>query len=70
MMDNNFSPYDALIELNERMLRLEKKHNQLARDYMQTERDLTEALRQINTLQRGHLALSELVNLTITRNNT
>lgn len=64
MMDNNFSPYDALMELNERLHTVEQAHNRLARDYVKTQDDLLEALRQINTLQRGHLALSQLVSMT------
>ena len=64
MMNNNFSPYDALIELNERLTTMERMHNKLAEDYVKTEADLLTALKQINTLQRGHLALSELISLT------
>jgi len=57
----NFNPYDALIELNERLSNLEQVHNQLAHDYLKTQQELTIALECLNTLQKGHLALSNTV---------
>lgn len=63
MFDTGFDPYDALIELNARLTEVEKRHNMLVRDYEKTQRELSQALHSLNNLQRGHLALSELVKL-------
>ncbi len=61
----NFNPYDALVELNDRLSRLEQVHNQLADDYMKTQRELDIALECLNSLQKGHLALSQTVTTSI-----
>lgn len=61
MFDNNFDPYDALIRLQARMDVLEATHNRLAHDYLKTQADLGLALDSLHSLQKGHLALSELV---------
>lgn len=61
MLNNDWDPYDALIELNERMLRLESAHNRLAHAYEQSERDLNLALDALQSLQRSHLALSNFI---------
>lgn len=65
MFDKRFDPYDLLIQLNERLMHLERQHNAMARDYQQTQRELNVALDSLQTLQRGHLALSELVGLSL-----
>jgi len=59
--DHGFDPYDALIQLNERVNALEKVHNQLATDYMKSQRDLTLALNSLNSLQKHYLAMSHTV---------
>lgn len=61
MFDKNFDPYEALITLQARLDNLEMVHNRLAHDYLKTQSDLSLALDSIHTLQKGHLALSELV---------
>ena len=61
MFGSNFDPYDALIELSEKLKRLEYAHNALARDYVKTQGDLQIALESLNSLQKGHLALSKIV---------
>lgn len=63
--NNGFSPYDALIELNERMTRLEKAHNKLATAFQKTEEEFSVLLHSFQNLQRAHLSLSELIGLTI-----
>jgi len=63
--DSSFSPYDALIELNERMNRLEKAHNKLVHAFQQTEGELNILLNSFQNLQRAHLSLSELIGLTV-----
>lgn len=52
MLDNNFDPYEILIQLNERLTRLEIVHNKLARSYQLSQRDLDVALQTINHLQK------------------
>ena len=59
MMNNDFDPYDALIELNERMNRLEQTHNNLARAHHQTERDLNVALNSLKNLQQHFLVYQQ-----------
>jgi len=54
MFDSHFDPYDLLMELIERMQRLEQAHNSLA-EY--TQRDLSTALYTLQDLQRRHVAL-------------
>lgn len=61
MFDKNFDPYDILVKLNERLHQLEIAHNTMAVDYQKTQHELNIALQSLNSLQRGHLALSELV---------
>jgi len=60
--DHGFDPYDALIELNERLIKLEQVHNQLARDYTKSQADLNVALHSLRQLQKSYLTLSQLVN--------
>jgi hypothetical protein len=62
-MYNGFDPYDALISLDKRLKEMEQKHNAMANDYMLTQRDLDIALVSLNSLQKAHLTLSELVSL-------
>lgn len=57
----DFDPYNALIELNERLLRLEKAHNHLAHAYEKSERELNMALDALQSLQISHLVLSNIV---------
>jgi hypothetical protein len=59
-MKHQFDPYDLLIELNERLSRLEVAHNKLARAYEQTEKDFSVLLTSHQHLQKAHLTLSEL----------
>lgn len=61
MLNNDWDPYDALIDLNERLLRLETAHNNLAHAYEQSERELGLALDSILSLQKSHLALSGFI---------
>ena len=60
-MNNDFDPYDALIELNERMLRVERAHNRLAKDYERTQKDLTETLKALQTTQQHVLKLHQII---------
>ena len=61
MMNNNFDPYDALIELNARMLRLEKAHNNLARRFEKTEQDLNNTLSSLRSTQQHVLNLHQII---------
>lgn len=62
MFDPKFNPYDELILLNQKMDRLEKVHNLLARDYQITQNELNVALENLRSLQQNQLALSKLIN--------
>jgi hypothetical protein len=59
-MKYEFDPYDMLIELNERLNRLETAHNKMAHAYQKTEEELSMTLSSLQSLQKAHLALSEL----------
>jgi len=61
MFDNDFDPYDALIQLQFKLQEVERAHNLLAKDYIRTQKDLDLALSSIQSLQKGHLALSKIV---------
>ena len=57
----NFDPYDALIQMQDRLMALEHAHNKLAHSYVKTEEHLTHALRALNSLQKAHLTLSKTI---------
>jgi hypothetical protein len=61
MMDNGFDPYDMLINLQDRLNRLEHAHNTMAHAYRKSEVDLNVALHSLRNLQQKHLELSQFV---------
>lgn len=61
MMDNNFDPYEMLINLQERLHRLEQAHNQMAHAYRKTEVDLSVTLHSLRSLQQSFLTQSQIV---------
>ena len=62
MMDNNFDPYEMLINLQERLNRLENAHNKLAYAFQRTEADLNVTLNSLRNLQQAHLGQGRLIN--------
>lgn len=60
MFSRDFNPYDALVELNERLMRVEQAHNALARAFEQTEREVNVILQSVQALQKAQLSLGEL----------
>lgn len=62
MMDNNFDPYEILVNLQERMNRLEHAHNQLARAFQKTEVDLNVTLNTLRQLQKAQLSQGQVIN--------
>jgi len=63
LFDQQFDPYDALIELNDRINRMEIAHNNLAKAFQKTEQEFTMLSKSFNNLQKSHLKLSELVSI-------
>lgn len=61
LFNNKFDPFDALIELNERLSRLERTHNKLARAYEESEKAFDVLLHSHQALQRAHLSVMELI---------
>jgi hypothetical protein len=61
MFDSGFDPYQALIDLDARLNAVHRAHDALARDYMQTQRDLDILLESHQHLQQAHLQLSKTV---------
>lgn len=61
MMNGRFDPYDMLIELNNRLQRLEIAHNKMANAFQKTEVDLNVTLHSLRTLQQKHIQLSQKV---------
>lgn len=57
MLNNNFDPYEMLIEIQERLSRLEHVHNKLAHAFERSEQELTQALHLLKALQQHHLKL-------------
>lgn len=68
-MNNDFDPYDALINMNERLHVLEKAHNTMAHAFQQTEHDFTLALNSLRSLQQKYLLLLKRVEETDARLN-
>jgi hypothetical protein len=60
LFDNNFDPYDALVELNERMNRMEHAHNLLAHAFQQTEQEVSVLLKTIQAQQQTIISMGEL----------
>jgi hypothetical protein len=58
---NDFDPYDLLMQMNERMLTMERAHNKLAAAFSKSEHELTMALQSLCNLQQAHLKLSQYV---------
>lgn len=57
----DFDPFEALMDLNERMNRLEHAHNNLACAYERTEKELDQTMEALLSLQKSHLYLSDFV---------
>jgi len=57
MMNRDFDPYDILMEVMERLNRLEHAHNKLANAFQKTERELNIALQSIKHLQQSHMVI-------------
>jgi hypothetical protein len=65
MFGQDFDPYDALVNLSARLDRLEQVHNALASDYVKSQKDLDLVLNSLNSLQKGHIALSDFVSTVV-----
>ena len=61
MMSNDFDPYDALINMSERLQLLEQAHNKMAHAYQLTENELTLTLHSLRNLQQRHVNLMNRV---------
>lgn len=59
-LKNNFDPYDALIELNQRLTRLEIAHNKMAKAFEEQEKAFDVLLKSHQVLQKAQVSLSEL----------
>jgi len=57
----DFDPYDALVNISERMVVLQEAHNNLANAYERTQREVQTSKNQIRNLQQSHAHLNELV---------
>lgn len=62
MMQNNFDPYDILIQVSDRLARLEQAHNKMADAFHKTEVDLQVTLHSLRNLQQRHLQLTQKIN--------
>lgn len=61
MFDPSFDPYNELILINQKLDRLERAHNNLARDYIKSQNDLSILMDSHQHLQKAHLAMSKLI---------
>lgn len=61
MMNNNFDPYDILMQVTDRLHRLEIAHNKNADTFRKTEVDLQVALHSLRNLQQKHIQLTQKV---------
>lgn len=67
MYNNDFDPYDTLLEAMERIQRLEQAHNKLAHAFDKSERELNTALKALNHLQRSHMAAVKTIDILSTK---
>jgi geranylgeranyl pyrophosphate synthase len=63
MYEHGFDPYDTLLEAVERIQRLEHAHNNLAKAFEKSERELNTALKSLNSLQRSHMAALKTIDI-------
>jgi hypothetical protein len=61
MFNNDFDPYDQIMQMSQRLLGLQDAHNNLGRAFERSERDLSVALEAIRNLQQSHAHLNSLV---------
>ncbi len=64
MYRTDFDPYDALIEMNQRLARVEQAHNTMADDFVACQRQIRLLEETVINLQKSHLQLTELVRQT------
>lgn len=57
MYENDFDPYDALIQALERIDRVEQAHNRLASAFQRTDSELNATLKALLHLQKTHVQL-------------
>lgn len=57
MFNQDFDPYEILLELQERQGNLENAHNRLAQAFQITENELTQTMLMLRALQKHHLEL-------------
>jgi hypothetical protein len=58
MMPNDFDPYDVIMQMTDRILRLEIAHNKLVEGLHKTDKELNIALHALRHLQQEHINLS------------
>ena len=59
MFNKHFNPYDLIIDMQERLQRLEKAHNNLAHAFEATEQELNQTLEILRSLQQHHVRLRQ-----------
>lgn len=61
MFDPRFNPYDELVLLNQKLDRLEKAHNAMARDYQITQNEFNVLIESHQELQKAYIAIAEII---------
>lgn len=61
MFDPKFDPFNELILLNQKLDRLEKAHNAMARDYQITQNEFNVLIQSHQELQKAYIAISEII---------
>jgi hypothetical protein len=56
-MFDDVTPYDMMVNMQQRIIQLETQHNKMAMAFHQSEQELNQALKMIADLQRRHMNL-------------
>jgi predicted nuclease with TOPRIM domain len=61
VFNNDFDPYDALMNVSDRLSMLQEAHNRMAHAYEKSQHELVLAKSNIRNLQKSHAHLNEMM---------
>lgn len=57
MFTDDYTPYDLMLEMQQRIIQLETQHNKMAVAFHKSEQELTQCLLMLRDLQKRHVNL-------------
>jgi hypothetical protein len=57
MFTDDFTPYDLIVEMQQRIIQLETQHNKMAVAFHKSEHELNQCLHMLRDLQKRHINL-------------